>query len=113
MEHRLSALLQLHIHSQLNTWLQWIGQRQLQDETRTIYVLELSGSYIRQLTVNNLGAIGGLRTRNLNPWPDVEAKSPFVLGMEATGLFHENNESHCESLCVKERKNNNDMIVSS
>ena len=32
LEHRLPALLQLHIHSQLNTWLQWIGQRQLQDE---------------------------------------------------------------------------------
>ena len=24
-EHRLSALLQLHLHPQLNTWLQWIG----------------------------------------------------------------------------------------
>ena len=29
-----STLLQLHLHSRLNTWLQWIGQRQLQDETR-------------------------------------------------------------------------------
>ena len=26
------------LHSRLNTWLQWIGQRQLQDETRNIYV---------------------------------------------------------------------------
>ena len=25
-------------HSQLSAWLQWIGQRQLQDETRKIYV---------------------------------------------------------------------------
>ena len=51
LEHRLSALLQLHLHSQLNTWLQWIGQRQLQDETRNIYVLGLGASYIRELTV--------------------------------------------------------------
>ena len=33
------ALLQLHLHSQLNTWLQWIGQRQLQNEMRSISVL--------------------------------------------------------------------------
>ena len=32
----LSALLQLHLHSRLNTWLQWTGQRQLQYETRII-----------------------------------------------------------------------------
>ena len=36
LEHPLLALLQLHLHSRLNTWLQWIGQRQLQDETRNI-----------------------------------------------------------------------------
>ena len=35
-EHCLSALLQLHLHSRLNTWLHWIGQRQLQDGTRNI-----------------------------------------------------------------------------
>ena len=34
LEQRLSVLLQLHLHSRLNTWLQWNGQRQLQDETR-------------------------------------------------------------------------------
>ena len=42
----LSALLQLHFHSQLNTWLQYIGQRQLQDETRNIYVWGLGATYI-------------------------------------------------------------------
>ena len=51
LEHCLSALLQLHLHSQLNTWLQWIGQKQLQDKTRNIYVLGLGASYIRELTV--------------------------------------------------------------
>ena len=45
------GVLQLHLHSQLNTWLQWIGQRQLQDETRNIHVLGLGASYIRELTV--------------------------------------------------------------
>ena len=41
MQDPLSALLQLHLHSQLNTWLQWIGERQLQDETRTIKFWDL------------------------------------------------------------------------
>ena len=36
LEHCLSALPQLHLHSWLNTWLQWIGQRQLQDKMRNI-----------------------------------------------------------------------------
>ena len=26
----------VQLHSRLNTWLQWIGQRQLEDETRNI-----------------------------------------------------------------------------
>ena len=51
LEHRLSALLQLHLHSQLHTWLQWIGQRQLQDETRNIYIWGIGAFYIRDLTV--------------------------------------------------------------
>ena len=47
----LSALLQLHLHSWLNTSLQWIGQRQVQDETRNINVLEFGATYITYLTV--------------------------------------------------------------
>ena len=39
LEHRLSALPQLHLYSPLYTWLQWIGQRQQQDEMIIIYVL--------------------------------------------------------------------------
>ena len=39
--------------SKLNTWLQWIGQRQQQGETRNIYVLGLGASYIRELTVSS------------------------------------------------------------
>ena len=35
----------------LNTWLQCIGQRQLQDGTRNVYVWRLGVSYIRKLTV--------------------------------------------------------------
>ena len=48
LEHHLSTLLQLHLHSHLNTWLQWIGQRQLQDD---IQVLVFGAFYIRGLTV--------------------------------------------------------------
>ena len=51
MEHRLSALLQLHLHSRLNTWLRLIGQRQLQDETIIIHVLWFDAAYIRNFTV--------------------------------------------------------------
>ena len=53
LELPLSALLQLHLHSQLNTWLQWIGQRQQQDETRNIDVLGLGAPYIKELTLHN------------------------------------------------------------
>ena len=45
-----SALLQIHLHSPLNTWLQLIGQRQLQDETRNNEVLGFGAPYIRGLT---------------------------------------------------------------
>ena len=37
----MSALLQIHFHSSLNTCLQWTGQRQLADETRNIKVLDV------------------------------------------------------------------------
>ena len=49
-EHCLSALLQLNLHSRLKTWLQWIGQRQLEHETRNIKVLGFGETYIRGLT---------------------------------------------------------------
>ena len=51
LEHRLSALLQLHLHSRLNNWLHWIKQRQLQDETINIQVWGFGASYIRYFTV--------------------------------------------------------------
>ena len=41
----------LYLHSQLDTWLQWIGQRQLQEEARVIEVLEFGASYIKDFTV--------------------------------------------------------------
>ena len=52
MEHRLSALLQLHLHSRLKTWLEWIGQRQLQDKTGNVSVWQFGASYIRDFTVH-------------------------------------------------------------
>ena len=50
LDHRLSALLQLHLHSRLNTWLWWIAQWQLQDETRNISVFGFDATYIRSFT---------------------------------------------------------------
>ena len=49
LEHRLSALLQLHLNSRLNTWLQWIAQTKLQDGTRS--KKGYGATYIRALTV--------------------------------------------------------------
>ena len=54
MEHRLSALLQLHLHSPLNTWVQYIAQRQLQAKMRNIWVLAFGASYIRDFAVNKI-----------------------------------------------------------
>ena len=45
-------LLQLHLHSLLNTWLHWIGQRQLQDEMRNIEVWGFGATCIGGLTVH-------------------------------------------------------------
>ena len=47
----LSALLQLHLHSRLDIWLQGIRQRQSQDSTRIFQVLGFGAPYIRDLTV--------------------------------------------------------------
>ena len=51
LEHRLSALFQLHLHFRLNVRLQKIGQRQLQDEKRNIKALGFGTSYTRGSTV--------------------------------------------------------------
>ena len=47
----ISALLQLHLHPRLNTWIKWIEQSQLQDETRDIGVLGFGATNIKGLTV--------------------------------------------------------------
>ena len=60
----LSALLQLHLHFWLNTWLQWIGQRKLQDQTRDIWILRFGASYIRDFTVG--GKYAGLNSNKFN-----------------------------------------------
>ena len=49
----MSALLQVHLHSQLNTWFQWIGQRPLQVKMRNISALGFVVTYIRDLNVVN------------------------------------------------------------
>ena len=51
LEHRLSVLLQLHLDSRLNIWLQGIRQRQAQDSTRIFEVLGFGVPYIRDLMV--------------------------------------------------------------
>ena len=51
------ALFQLHLHSQLNTRLIWIGLRQLQDETKNIQVWIFSGFYNRHYDDVIMGTI--------------------------------------------------------
>ena len=51
-----AASLQLHHHYGLNTCVQWIGQRQLQIETRNISVLGFGVPYIRDLTVYHIAS---------------------------------------------------------
>ena len=46
-----AAPVQLHLHYRLNTWLQYIALRQLQDETNKIKFLGFCTAYIRDLTV--------------------------------------------------------------
>ena len=46
-----SVMLQLHLRSRLNTWLQWIAQRQLQDETINILISGFGATYNRYFTV--------------------------------------------------------------
>ena len=57
LEQGLSALLQqLFLYSRLNTWLQWIGYRQLQDEMRNTSVLGFDAkqiSYSHSLSMHN------------------------------------------------------------
>ena len=66
-------LLQLHLYSRLNTWLQWIGQRQLQGEIRNIYVLGSGATYIRDLTVILQHAQDESGDLSLTVWPHYES----------------------------------------
>ena len=49
LEHRLWSLIQLHLYTRLNSKLHWIEQRELQDETRNIYILGFGATYVRDV----------------------------------------------------------------
>ena len=79
-------LQQLHLHSRLNTWLQWIEQWQLQVGTRNISVLRFGVAYIRGLTVimTDVDKINRYQTlTKLNKAGTVCKKMP--LGLYRTG----------------------------
>ena len=48
----------IHLHCRLNTWLQWIGQRQLQDGRRKILSFWVGAANTRGLTVKFMICIG-------------------------------------------------------
>ena len=94
----MSALLQLHLHSRLNTWLRYIAPRQLQNETRNNKVLRFGVAYIRGLMVL-------CRTSALRWTPFLcelaylivvlhnaqnERRWHFILGMNAMSSCHQN-----------------------
>ena len=56
LEHRLSALLQLHLHSRLNTWLQWIGRSHPKTRRETFMFFGFGASYDRSFTVAQIMA---------------------------------------------------------
>ena len=59
----------------LSTWLQWVGQRQLQDETRSIWIWGFGVPYIRYLI------IGFIRYIMMESWHgNVCALSVLALG---------------------------------
>ena len=66
------------------TWLQWIGQRQLQDVTRNIYVLGLDASYIREFYIRELTVSKILFKSPRDQW--VHDKCPCNIH-----TFHRNN----------------------
>ena len=82
LEHRLSALLQLHLHSQLNTSLHWIGQRQLHDETRNIIFGDLGASYIRELTVVFVQGMGGTGIYGRQSWICAPISLDLIVDMQ-------------------------------
>ena len=87
MEHRLSALLQLHLHSRLNIWLQGIQQRQPQESARIFWVLGFGASYIRDLTV-----IKNLKSGSAAGWDEISTKivksSCFHIRVMLTHIFN-------------------------
>ena len=70
LEYHRSTQLQLHLHSHLNTWLHWIGQRQLQDEMRNISGFFCLFFYTRGLTVAQVLLNNCYERRLIYPtWP--------------------------------------------
>ena len=92
LEHRLSALLQLHLHSPLNTWLQYVAQRQLQAESRSIWVFRFSASYIRDFTVISMYQLwplaGQLTSNEWLAWIPKVPKSIHFPTCASCGVFH-------------------------
>ena len=93
----LSALLQLHLHFWPNTWLQWIGQRQLQGEMRNIYILGFCASYIRYLTVYLFYTIKRW-SQLLKMFPMEDRDQPISHSHHINGLVQERRNSIANTL---------------
>ena len=72
-------LFQLHLLYLLNTSLQWIGHKQLQDEMRNIWVLEFDATYIRDFTVVCFILAWACRSWK---WCDMRVKVPQTTQIE-------------------------------
>ena len=57
-------MFHVYIHSWLNTWLQWIAQRQLQDDMRNVSVFGHGAFYIKDLMAHCTGLVTPLNVTN-------------------------------------------------
>ena len=57
VEHRESALLQLHLHSRPNTWLQWIRQRQSPSVSHRYQFILSTATVVDAISESNLNNI--------------------------------------------------------
>ena len=92
-----SPVGELHLHSRLDTWLHWIGQRQPQDEMRVIDILLFGAIYIRDLRYL-LFILSKLRTWSINC-----IRINFVMSLHWRHNDHDGVSNHQPHGCLLNR----------
>ena len=79
--------VQLHLHSRLNTWIQWIGQIQLQYKTRK-KKLWFGAAYVRCLTVPHIPKV-----ITLSQWQSCDCPYATDVSLDEMGKRPNNNKA--------------------